>query len=106
MQKKFKMKYLPIILVLVLAANISFSQNVGQEGDSLINYSDINGFKQGLWKKTYEDGTLKFEAYFVDDKPVGDLKRYDKNGNVFAHLIYDGKGVHASAIFYHSLIVM
>ncbi|MBI9066528.1 MAG: hypothetical protein JEZ09_04505 [Salinivirgaceae bacterium] len=96
------MKYILIVSILVLSVTIASSQNVGQKGDTLVNYSDINGFKQGFWKKNYNDGTLKFEAYFVDDKPVGALKRYDKNGDLYAHLNYDEKGLHASAIFFHN----
>lgn len=77
------------------------AQNVGQQGDSLINYTDINGFKQGVWKKKYDNDQLKYEAYFLNDKPVGDFKRYDTYGKLIAHLLYDSIGESATATFYH-----
>ncbi|MFA6402021.1 MAG: hypothetical protein WCX31_10410 [Salinivirgaceae bacterium] len=79
----------------------TFSQNVGQEGDTVINYTDINGYKQGYWKKTYQNNNPKFEAYFIDDKPVGEMKRWDSYGNLFAVLNYDKKGETAQAVMYH-----
>lgn len=96
------MNKLFVALVIVLMSASVFSQNVGQAGDSLVNYTDINGFKQGVWKKTHKSGQLKYEAYFLNDKPVGDLKRYDTYGKLTAHLVYDSVGEKASATLYHS----
>lgn len=88
------------ILTMLLASGL-YAQNVGQKGDTLLNYKDINGLKQGNWEKKYSNGEVKYQAYFVDDKPVGDLKRYDTYGNLTAHLVYDDKGEYAIAKFYH-----
>lgn len=95
------MKKIAFVVIIVNLALSGFSQNVGQEGDTLINYVDINGLKQGAWKKSYEDGTPRFEAYFIDDKPVGKLTRWDSYGNLYAILDYDSAGSFATAIFFH-----
>lgn len=56
------------------------SQNVGQKGDSLVNYMDINGKKQGKWAKKYPNGNKAYEGYFIDDQPEGKFVRYHENG--------------------------
>ncbi len=93
-------KIITIIFAILIFAN-GQAQNVGQSGDTLMNYSDINGFKQGFWKKNYENGNLKYKAYFVNDKPIGDLKRYSVSGYLTAHLVYDSVGITATAEFFH-----
>ena len=96
------MKNLFLIITFVIFALQINAQNIGQEGDTLLNYVDINGLKQGAWKKTYDNGTLLYETYFIDDKPVGDYKRYDKNGDIYAHLIHDSVTEFARAEFFHN----
>ncbi|MCK9207452.1 MAG: hypothetical protein M0P66_10105 [Salinivirgaceae bacterium] len=93
-------KIFPLLVIVLLSWQV-MAQNVGQEGDTLRNYIDINGFKQGYWKKNYDNGNPRFEAYFVDDKPVGTMKRWDSYGNLFALLAYDAKGEKAKVFFYH-----
>lgn len=90
-----------IVISLILTTMASSAQNVGQEGDTLINYTDINGLKQGHWVKHYSNGQKKYEAYFVDNNPVGELKRYDSYGNLYASLTYSADGHAADAKFYH-----
>ncbi len=46
----------------------------------VINRTDRNGLKQGLWKYFYTDGTLMEEVTYLNDKKNGFLKRYDENG--------------------------
>ena len=84
-----------------LVAYCAIGQNVGQEENSLLNYVDINGLKQGDWNKTYSNGVMEYETYFIDNKPVGDFKKYDKFGNLFAYLIHDTLTDFARAKFYH-----
>lgn len=90
-----------IILALILLPLLSTAQNVGQDADSILNYTDINGLKQGHWIKKYPNGNTQYEAYFVDGKPVGEYKRFDRNGYLYAHLTYDEKGIKADAKFFH-----
>lgn len=89
-----------IIVIFFLFWEIQ-AQNVGQDGDTLINYKDINGFKQGFWKKKYPNGNVKYEGFFLNDKPIGDFKRYDLYQNLVAHLLYDSLGISATVTFYH-----
>ncbi len=86
------------MLILPLAA---MTQNVGQEPDTLLNYTDINGLKQGHWIMKYPNGRIKYEAYFIDNKPVGEFKRYDSYGNLYALLNYDKSGTKSTAKFFH-----
>jgi len=95
------MSKIRIILIITLLPILTLAQNVGQEGDTLLNYTDINGLKQGHWIKKYANGTTKYEAYFIDNKPVGELKRYDSYGNLYALLTYDKNGQKADARFFH-----
>lgn len=90
-----------IVISLILTTMAGVAQNVGQEGDTLLNYTDINGLKQGRWIKKYSNGQKKYEAYFVDNNPVGELKRYDSYGNLYALLTYASDGHSADAKFFH-----
>lgn len=94
-------KYKLLLISFALSGNL-LSQNVGQTGDTLINYTDINGLKQGTWKKTYENGQLQYETYFIDNKPVGDFKRYSKKGELTAWLKYTEGSNLARATLFHS----
>ena len=53
-----------------------------------VNKTDPNGMKEGKWESRYPDGTLRYEGYFVHNKPAGDWKRYHKNGKVKALMNY------------------
>lgn len=89
-----------IIALLALPA-ISSAQNVGQEADTLLNYTDINGLKQGHWIKKHANGKVQYEAYFIDGKPVGEFKRFDTYGNLYVVLNYNQTSTMADATFYH-----
>ncbi len=104
MNSEFKNTQMNKIIIAIIALLLSVNteaQNVGQSGDTLLNYSDINGLKQGYWKKNHKNGNLKYEAYFINNKPVGDLKRYDTKGFITAHLVCDTVGEKAKAELFH-----
>lgn len=73
---------LKILVLLLLAGSQLYAQNVGQKGDTLINYMDINGMKQGKWTKNYPNGKKAYEGYFKNDHPVGTFTRYHENGQL------------------------
>jgi len=50
--------------------------------------------------KVYSTGVTAYEVYFLDDKPLGELKRYHENGKLAAILEYNEKGDTANAKFY------
>ena len=69
----------------------------------LVNQYDEQGMKQGVWRKVFPGGILAYEVNFIDDKPVGDYKRYHENGKLSAYLIYEEDGKTAPAKFYDEL---
>ncbi len=83
-----KMKLITLFSLILISTNI-LSQNVGQKGDTLKNYRDINGFKQGRWEKPYKNGKIAYKAYFVNDKLVGDYLRFYSNGELMLKIKYD-----------------
>ncbi|HBS87195.1 MAG: hypothetical protein A2W91_03170 [Bacteroidetes bacterium GWF2_38_335] len=92
---------LSIILALIVLAG--YSQNVGQKNDSIINYTDINGLKQGPWKKFYQGSDqIMYECRFLNNKPVGTYTRYWPNGNKKVEIKYDSKGVGRAKIYSES----
>jgi antitoxin component YwqK of YwqJK toxin-antitoxin module len=48
----------------------------------IINRTDRNGAKQGLWKYFYETGKLMQEVTYLNDKKNGFLKRFDETGTL------------------------
>lgn len=45
-----------------------------------INRTDNFGFKQGAWKSFWENGNLRSEGYYINDKKHGFFKYYDVTG--------------------------
>ncbi len=62
-----------------------------------LNQTDNKGMKQGKWKKVYDNGRPAYEVTFKDNKPVGELIRYHRNGQVQAKLNYEKDGITANA---------
>lgn len=54
------------------------------------NQRDEQGRRQGEWAKKYANGRYAYEATFVDDKPVGTVKRYHENGELSSTQKYLG----------------
>lgn len=79
-----------IILTLILSFTTPFaiSQNVGQKGDTLVNYKDINGLKQGKWSKKYKSGRTAYNASFKNDKLIGLYQRYHSTGKLGLEVNY------------------
>lgn len=46
-----------------------------------INRTDKNGYKQGSWKYFWDNGNLKLEASYLNNKKHGFFKYYDEDGN-------------------------
>ncbi|MBN2730356.1 MAG: hypothetical protein JXR53_14115 [Bacteroidales bacterium] len=57
--------------------------------DSVLNYTDINGMKQGLWIKKDDEGNKIYEGNFKNNVPYGEFFRYHKNGAVLAKMNHD-----------------
>jgi antitoxin component YwqK of YwqJK toxin-antitoxin module len=55
-----------------------------------LNKTDANGKKQGDWKKYYENGFVRYQGQFKDDKPVGTFNYYYETGKPSIIMNYDG----------------
>jgi len=54
-----------------------------------INRTDLQGYIQGNWKFFWENGNLKTEGTYVNNKKHGFFKDYDANGNFLTVQKYD-----------------
>ncbi len=70
-----------LMIVFVLMPFVLFAQ---QE----INQTDSSGLKQGHWKKLQDNGRVLYEGSFVNDKPVGEFRRYHSSGHLNAIFNY------------------
>jgi antitoxin component YwqK of YwqJK toxin-antitoxin module len=68
--------------------------------DTLFNQTDVNGLKQGYWKKYYPNGKLMYKAFFKDNKPVGIMHRYFDNGNLQALMNFDKTGKTRAKLYF------
>ena len=66
-----------------------------------LNEIDANGLKQGNWKKTYENGAIRYEGQFKDDKPSGLFKYFCKNGKLKATNNHLNDGISVAHHSYH-----
>jgi antitoxin component YwqK of YwqJK toxin-antitoxin module len=92
-----------LYLIILSWAFIFTSYALPFQQDTVLNQTDSKGLKQGYWKKYYTNGSLMYQGYFKDDKPVGEMKRYFESGNLKAILIFDEKEDYSSvSIFYEN----
>lgn len=73
------MKYFPIIFALMLSV-LSLSAQINQK--------DENGLKTGRWMKKYSNGKIRYSGQFKADKPIGDFKYYNTNGQLSSTIHY------------------
>ncbi|GHT72832.1 hypothetical protein FACS189456_2420 [Bacteroidia bacterium] len=60
--------------------------------DTIFNTLDVQGRKQGFWKKRYPNGKVAYTAFFVNNYVRGDLVRFHDNGKKMAVIHYfDGE---------------
>ena len=62
-----------------------------------INRTDQFGYKQGNWKYFWDNGNLKMEGTYVNDKRHGYFKEYDEEGNFLSVEKYDNDYLVADA---------
>lgn len=71
--------------------------------DTLFNQTNSKGQKQGYWKTFYPNGHVKYQGYFKNDKPVGELKKYYEDNTPKAILDYAQDGITVRArLFYEN----
>ena len=83
------------ILAFVFFASVC----VAQVPDSL-NQTDTQGLKQGVWKKTYPNGAVRYRGAFANDIPVGVFRYFGENGVLKATVTHTGDGVHAATTIF------
>ena len=92
------MKYFSRFILFLIILLTPFCTLSPQES---LNKTDVNGMKQGHWIKKYPSGELMYEGYFINDKPVGEFKRYNEKGKLISVLNYAIDNDTVYACFYH-----
>ena len=64
------------------------------------NRLDAAGRKQGYWEAVDSRGALVYTGFFVDDRPVGEFKRYFPTGGVRVVMNYDSNSTKVRARFF------
>ena len=80
-------KWMVFLIALCFPVSFLFAQES-------INQVDANGRKQGRWIGKYPNGTIRYDGSFINDKPVGEWKRFHENGKIkarFSHFPNSGK---------------
>jgi len=83
---------LMIVGLFIINVNLSYSQTKNQ--------LDAAGRKQGYWEAVDSRGALVYTGHFVDDKPVGELKRYYPQGGVRVIMHYHSNSPKVRAQFF------
>lgn len=83
------------IVVIILSSFWVYSQ----PADSL-NKLDNKNRKQGVWKKKYPNGVVRYRGSFTDDKPVGAFRYYSEEGKLKSVVSHAGDGVFSSIRMY------
>lgn len=66
-------------------SQLAFSQE-------LINQMDANGKRIGQWKAYFENGSIRYEGFFQNDRPQGLFKYFDEDGWLKATNSFDRTG--------------
>jgi antitoxin component YwqK of YwqJK toxin-antitoxin module len=69
--------------------------------DTLWNQTDKNGMKQGFWRINYENGKMKYQGFFRDNKPQGEMKRFYEDGTLKAIIYFAPNSNISSAKLYY-----
>jgi len=94
--KTKNMKHNTIFLFLLIACGTAIGQTDGAK-----NQLDSQNRKQGYWCKHYPNGNKAYEGWFKDDKPVGEFRRYHRNGELKALMVYSESSPYISTTFFN-----
>ena len=89
-------RILNICMGLALASSL-----MAQPASDTLNRKDQNGMKQGHWIGRFENGKVRYDGYFKNDKPVGIMKRYYDDGSIKVIFDYQPAGNQAYAKMYY-----
>ncbi len=88
------------VIILILFAAASTQMLSSQVADT-INRTDSSGMKQGYWRVDYPNGRPLYKGYFVNDRPVGEFRRFYEDGTLRALMNHLENGRDAEATFFH-----
>lgn len=86
-------RLLSIILIIGILPMVLYAQEN-------INQFDSNGARHGVWKKTYENGQIRYSGTFNHGKEVGEFKYYDENNPKFPIIVKKFNGSVAEVHFF------
>lgn len=95
MNKMLSIKKLLLLTIFSLATGLYL---VGQ---TTYNKTDKNGLKQGKWVKMWDNGMVRYEGFFKNDKPTGTFKYFYPSGKEKATVTFSDEGDTAHNISYH-----
>lgn len=90
----------PLITSVVFVATLAAMAQPTEGLD--LNATDAKGRKQGIWTKTWPNGTTRYLGQFKDDKPVGTFKHYDEEGKLTTLQEHAGDGRTSRARHFHA----
>ncbi|PKP27531.1 MAG: hypothetical protein CVU06_01765 [Bacteroidetes bacterium HGW-Bacteroidetes-22] len=79
------------------------SLTVFSQSSDTLNKTDSHGRKQGVWKKNYPNGVVRYRGWFVDDKPVGEFRYFNEEGKLKTVIIHALDGEHSFTRMYDDL---
>lgn len=88
------MKAIILILLSLIIVPFTADGQESRETDSLFNQTDVQGRKQGIWKKYHPNGKTRYRGEFKNNKPVGEFRYYHDNGKlriIMDHGLGEGK---------------
>ncbi|MGC9332048.1 MAG: hypothetical protein ACP5DZ_09285 [Bacteroidales bacterium] len=83
-------KKINLLLFVFLFPFMGLAQVTGE--DTVINYTDINGNKQGTWIKYYNNDQIRYKGFFINNQPVDTFYHYHHNGALKAMQIFNDDG--------------
>lgn len=84
------------ILFLLLFSSVTI---FSQSSDTL-NRIDNHGLKQGVWKKKYPNGIVRYRGQFIDDNPVGEFRYFSEEGKLKTVIYHSSDGRHSNSRMY------
>ena len=85
-----------VVVLLMLCFPLSF---IAQEK---INQFNSNGERHGTWKKTFENGNIRYAGTFQNGKEVGEFKYYSENNSKYPIIVRKFQPNGISEIYFYS----
>jgi len=84
-----KLLFIFLLTVIYNYENIYAQSSLkGGDTDTSINKINEKGQKTGKWIKKYNNGQIRYEGYFYNDRPYGNFKYYYDNGKLKSEVQY------------------